>query len=126
MYNHLLYLSYWLINSLTLYLFNLIFPSNFVLGNWKFNPIEAAIYAGFWVTFFIWIFWDFAIAKKIKFDTAIVTYGYFFFVNIFAFWLVSRFPGIAGFGISSWVVATGIALVALLLQRLAWRTVIKS
>ena len=121
MYNHLLYFTYWLFNSVILYVFGLIFPVNVVLGNWRFGPIESAIYAGFWVTFFIWVLWDFALAKGIKFDSAVVTLGYFWAVNIFSFWVVSRFSQYSGLGISNYLWDFAIGLIAYIVQRLAWR-----
>lgn len=124
MYNHLLYFSYWIVNSLALYVFTLIAPGNVVLGNWRFSPIEAAIYAGFWVTFLVWVLWDFAMAKGVNFDTGLVTLGYFWSANIFAFWLVSRFSEYAGFGITNYLWAIVIALFAYILQRFTWRVVV--
>ena len=125
MYNHILYFSYWVIDSIVLLVFNLLFPSSVVLGNWRFNSIESAIYAGFWVTFFIWTLWDFAIAKKLKFDSKLVTLGYFWIVTSFSYWLVSRFSQIAGFGIKNYLMAFLIAAVALFFQRIAWSFIVK-
>ena len=124
MYNHLLYFSYWLGNSIILYIFNVIFPGGVVLGNWRFGPIEAAIYAGFWVTFFVWVLWDFAIAKGVKFDSMATTVGYFWAANIFGVWIVSRFSQYAGFGMASYLWAIAIGLGAFLIQRLARRLIV--
>lgn len=123
MYNHLLYFAYWFFNSVVLYVFALAFPSSVVLGNWRFGPIEAAIYSGFWVTFFIWVLWDFALAKGVKFDSGAVTFGYFWSANIFAFWLVSRFSEYAGLGITSYLWALLIGIAAYFVQRIAWRLI---
>src|SRR3972149_1067978 len=98
MYNHFLYFSYWILNSLVLYLFFLVFGDSVVLGNWRFGALESAIYSGFWVTFLLWTFWDFALAKGVKFDNWLTTLGYFWLVNTFSFWLTSRFSQYAGFG----------------------------
>lgn len=108
-----------------IYVFGLVFPANVVLGNWRFNPIESAIYSGFCVTFFVWVFWDYAIAKGIKLDGAMSKWGYFWLSNVLAFWLVSRFSQIAGFGISSflWVMAVGLG--AYVVQRMAWKLVVR-
>lgn len=124
MYNHLLYFCYWLINAAVLYVFALLFQGNVVLGNWRFSPVESAIYAGFWVTFFIWVLWDFAIAKGVKFDSSAVTLGYFWIGNAFSLWIVARFSQYAGLGVSSyfWVLVVG--LVAYILQRLVRRMVV--
>jgi hypothetical protein len=124
LYNHILYFTYWLFNSAVLYVFGLLFTGNVTLGNWRFSPVESAIYAGFWVTFFLWVLWDFALAKKVNFDTGAVTFGYFWAANIFAFWIVSRFSQVGGFGISNFLWAFAIGLAAYMLQRLAWRLVV--
>lgn len=124
MYNHILYFTYWLVNTFVLYVFGLLYPSQVVLGNWRFSPMEAAIYAGFWVTFFVWSFWDLAMAKGVRFDSSVVTLGYFWSVNIFAFWVVSRFSQYAGFGISNYLWAFTVGLAAYGLQRLVRRVIV--
>jgi len=95
-----------------------------VLGNYRFSAVESAIYAGFWVTFFVWVFWDFAIARGLKFDTHIVTIGYFWLVNAFAFWLVARFSHVAGFGIINFYWVFAVALAAFIFQRMVWWVVV--
>lgn len=125
MYNHILYFFYWLFNSLVLYVFYIAFPDSIVLGNYRFNAPETAIYAGFWVTFFVWVFWDFALAKGVKFDSSAVVVGYFWLVNAFAFWVVARFSHIAGFGIINYFWVIAVSLVALVFQRMVWRVVVK-
>jgi len=126
MYNHILYFTYWLFNSSILFIFSYILPGNIVLGNWRFGPLEAAVYAGFWVTFFVWILWDFAMAKGLKFDSKAVTLGYFWAANMFAFWIVSRFSQYTGLGITNyfWAIVAGFG--GFLVQRLAWRLIVKS
>jgi hypothetical protein len=123
MYNHLLYFSYWLGNSAVLYLFGLVLPTYIRLGNWRFSPIESAVYAGFWITFFVWVLWDFALAKGVKFDSGAVILGYFWCANVFAIWLISRFSQVAGFGIASYLWAFAIATLAFIIQRFAFRLV---
>jgi len=125
MYNHLLYFTYWIVNALIIYIFGLLAPGDVVLGNWRFGAIEASIYAGFWITFFVWLLWDFAISKGIKFDTGIVTLGYFWAVNIFAFWIVARFSQYAGLGIRSYIWAILMGFIAYAVQRLAWKFIIE-
>ena len=124
MYNHILYFAYWLVNSLVLYVFSIVYPNSVVLGNWRFSPVEASIYSGFWVTFFIWVLWDFAIAKNVKFDSALVTFGYFGLSNFFSFWLVARFSQYAGLGIAHYGWAILVGLTAYIFQRIAWRSIV--
>lgn len=119
MYNHVLYLAYWAVNALVLYLFGTFAGNDVVLGNWKFGATEASIYASFWVTFLVWCFWDFAMAKGLKFDTTVVTIGYFWSVNLFSFWLVSRFSQYFGFGVTGFIWPVMLGFVAHFLQRFA-------
>lgn len=119
-----MYFTYWLFNAAILYVFGFAFSGNVVLGNWRFGMVESAIYAGFWVTFFVWVLWDFALAKGVKFDTVVVKLGYFWLANSFAFWLVARFSEYVGLGITNYLWAFTLGLAAHLVQRLAWRIVV--
>jgi hypothetical protein len=124
-YNHLLYFSYWLTNFLVLYIFGRAFPLDVVLGNWRFGGVEAAAYGSFWVTFFVWVLWDFAMAKGVNLDSPIVNLGYFWSANFFAFWIVARFSQYAGVGITNYGWAMLLALGTYLAQRLAWKLIVK-
>lgn len=123
MYNHLMYLAYWAINSLVLYLASLIIPDNIALGNWRFSNIESSIYAGFWLTFLIWVFWDFAIAREFNLKNKTIAFLFFLFVNAISIWVVSRFASVTGFGIINyqWVLAIG--FITTLLQKVPWKFV---
>lgn len=123
MYNHLLYLLYWILNSLVIYLISGLFPESVVLGNFKFNPVESAIYAGFWVTVIFWAMWDFIHVRGVVLSRTAGSLWVFFVMNFVSVWLVSRFSHIAGFGISSFVWALLIAFIANLVQRAIWRIV---
>ena len=120
MYEHLLFLLYWLLNSLTLYLLGLIFPSEVVLGNWRLVPFEAAIYAGFWLTFFVWSMWDFVLVHKVKLEPFSFRFLFFFFVNSLGIWLISRYSQYTGLGITSFGWAFFLGAVACLLQSAFW------
>lgn len=103
----------------------MLFPDSVVLGNFKFSGLEASIYAGFWMTFLIWVFWDFARAKGMKFDEGIVRFFYFWLVNSFALWIIARFPYIAGFGIDSYLWAFVIGFLTISLHNFVWVFVTK-
>ena len=120
MYNHLMYLAYWLINSSVLLIASSVIPDNVTLGSWRFNGIESALYAGFWITFLIWIFCDFAMARKFNLSRKIVSFGFFFIVNSFSIWAVSMFSGITGFELIhyEWVLVIG--FVVTILQKVIW------
>jgi len=121
LYNHVLYLVYWLVNSAALYLFSFVFTDGVILGNYRFNPIESALYAGFWVTVFLWAMWDFVYARGAKLGSEAGTDLIFWGINSVAVWLVSRFSHIAGFGISSFLWAFILGGVVTFIQRLTWK-----
>ena len=118
-----MYFAYWVINSLVLYLANLLLPGNVVLGNWRFSSIESSIYAGFWLTFLIWVFWDFEIAKKFNLKKKIVFFGFFLLVNSISIWVVSRFSNITGFALINYKWALIIGFIATIFQKLPWKFV---
>lgn len=120
MYNHILYLSYWLINTLLLYILYSIFPENIVLGTWKFTSLEAAIYSSFWVTFVVWTAWDFIYSRQSKFvlEGGLITNLYFWAINTMGVWIVARFPGFTGMGISSFAWAFVIGGIFNIFQRI--------
>ena len=120
MYDHILFLLYWLLNSLTLYLLGLIFPSEVVLGNFRLLPLEASIYAGFWLTFFIWTMWEYVLVRKVKVESFNLRIIFFFFVNSLGIWIISQYGKYTGLGLTSfwWVLVLG--GVTDLLQGVAW------
>jgi uncharacterized membrane protein YvlD (DUF360 family) len=121
MYNHVLYLVYWLVNSSTLLVFSLVFVDGVVLGNHRFNSIESALYAGFWITVFLWAMWDFVYARGVKLESEASRDLVFWGVNSVAVWLVSRFSHVAGLGISSFLWAFILGAVITFIQRLIWK-----
>jgi hypothetical protein len=124
MYNHILYLTYWLINTFVLLVASSFLGQNIVLGNWRFNDVESAVYAGFWITFIIWIWWDFAIARKFGLNNKYIVFAFFLFVNFFAVWAVSGLHDSIGFKKNDDFGVLIVALVITILQRIVRRFVI--
>ena len=125
MYNHLLYFSYWLVNSFAISLFNYLFPNNFVLGNWKLTALEASLYSGFWLTFVVWIFWDFLMAKKYELGK-FKSFIWFWLANTIGVWIVAHMSGFTGFGIESFYLSFILGFFANILQRLIRKVVTKT
>lgn len=126
MYNHLLFFSYWIINSIVLFAASLVIPNHeLVLGSWRFTGIEASIYSGFWLTFLIWVWWDFAIARKFNTYKKVAAFSFFFFVNVFSIWALSRFTYFTGLALLNLWWAIVIGFIAMILQRFAWRMIVK-
>ena len=125
MYNHLLYFSYWVVNSFTISLFNFLLPENFVLGTWKLTSFEASIYSGFWLTFVVWIFWDYMMAKKYEWGK-FKSFIWFWLANIFGVWITARLGNFTGFGIDSLFTAIILGFFANIFQRVIRKVVTKT
>jgi len=125
MYNHWLFFSYWLVNAIIIWLTGWLFPESFVLGTWKFTFLEAAIYSGFWVTFLVWIFWDFMLAKKLKFNQ-LLNFGWFWLANTIGIWLTARGSEYTGLGIRAYYMAIVLGLFTYSGQRLVKKMVLKN
>ena len=120
MYDHILFLLYWLLDSLLLYLLGYIFPSEVVLGNFRLTPFEASIFAGFWLTFFVWTMWEYVLVRKVKLESFNLRIIFFFFVNSLGIWIISQYGKYTGLGIASfwWVLVLGGVMD--LFQGVAW------
>lgn len=125
MYNHILYLFYWIISFAIFYLTYRVFPDGFVLGNWKFTPIEAGIYSSFWLVVFVWVVWDFLISRGVDLKENLGTWLYFWAVNAVGIWLVAKLSRILGLDIKNYLWAIGVAFVVNLAQRIVWKFVTK-
>jgi len=125
MYNHILYLFYWIVSFTVFYLTHWIFPEDFVLGNWKFSDLEAAIYSSFWLVVFVWVVWDFLISRGVKLKDNLGTWLYFWAVNAVGIWLVAKLSRILGLGIRGYLWAIGVAFFVNLAQRIVWKFVTK-
>jgi hypothetical protein len=125
MYNHILYLLFWIINTAVIYAASQLYPEGIVIGTWKYSQIEAAFYSGFWLTFIIWVTWDFAIARNIKLTSTFNSFAYFFIANVVGIWLITRFPNITGIGIPHYTWAIMLGLVTVIVQRFSWELLVK-
>lgn len=125
MYNHLLFLLYWLVNTFVIYVMGLAFPDALVLGNARLFEIEAAVYSAFWLTFFVWCMWDFIFIRGVKLEPAPLGFLYFFVVNALGVWLVSRYSQYTGLGIVHYGWALLLGLVTDSLQRFVWKYVVE-
>lgn len=126
MYNHTLYFYFWCTNALVLFASKYLIPDNIVvLGSWRFSSIESAIYAGFWITFIYWVWWDFAIQRSLSSDQKIVSFIIYSIVNSIAILGVSVFHGVFGFKLENYYWAGAIGFMTTLLQSFVWRMIVK-
>ena len=120
MYNHILYLVYWAINGGLILATFLVDPNSVILGNNRMTPWEASIYAGFWLTFVVWSFWDILIAGGVKLGQGFSAWIYFALVNLLGMYLVSSLTKYTGLSIAYPILIVALALLANLIQRFVW------
>jgi hypothetical protein len=115
--NRLLYIFFW---PLLLFLAASVFTVDVVLGTYRFSTLEAAVYAGFWITFLAWIVWDFIKARGISLNNRVLAVVALWLANSAAVWIVARFAHLSGLGISSYRWALLLGLVVALAQGTFW------
>ena len=125
MYNHILYFSYWLVNFVVILAISFLFPQDVVLGTWRFTAIEGAIYTSFWLTFWVWLVWDFLYFRGVRFEKSFSTWVYFFAVNTVGIWIIARVSNTVGMGISWWGWALILGFFANWMQRVAFGFITK-
>ena len=108
--DHFSYLISWLVTSLLLYLANVIFPDTVVLGNYKFSAGEGAAYAGFWITFLVWLIHDMVVVKGLNPESKLGSWVFAIIVGAAAIWMSARFAPFTGFGIANyrWALLLGV------------------
>lgn len=125
MYNHRLYFAYWIVNAAVLFLVSLVPETKVVLGNWRFSSLESAFYAGFWLTFLFWVWWDFTMARGWKSGNTFFTFVFFFGVNSFSVWAISLFRQFIGFQLQEYYWALAIGFIITILQGAVWNVIVR-
>ena len=125
MYNHLLYIAFWATNSLILILASAFAGDYVQLGGVRFNNIESGIYAGFWITFIVWAFWDFSMGRRYNLQKKYRSFLFFFLVNVFAYWAVSKFNNWVGYTLIDFTWVFVLALIATFFQRIIKKAMTK-
>lgn len=110
------------VSTLVIYLANMFFPEQVVLGTMSISMIWAvALSAGKLgvITTFAHPFlkeWELRQGKPL---TPIHMMGYYLVVNFAALWFITRFAEIFGLGVSSWMVLLALAIVLDIVQGIA-------
>jgi hypothetical protein len=125
MQSQLLFFVFWLLDFLSVYLLRLVFPNLVVLGNWRLTPLEASIYASFWLTFFVWMMGEYMTVREVEFRTSLPRFVFLFFINSLGVWIVSRYSQYAGLGITSYWWAFVLGGVTSILQLVSWKVLEK-
>ncbi|MBI2065952.1 phage holin family protein [Candidatus Woesebacteria bacterium] len=116
------FISFWVLDSLLLYLASVVYPAAYVLGTFRLSVFWAAIFAGFLWTVLVWFSEPIVAIVKLKISDKMKTFFYLF-ANFVALWLVARISAYSGFGIASFVWAFLLALIANFVQYLIMKVV---
>ena len=116
------FISFWVLDSLLLYLATLAYPTVYVLGNFRLSVLWAAIVAGFIWTVLVWFSEPIVAIVKLKVPDK-MQMVFYLFANFVALWLVARISPYSGFGVASFVWAFVLALLANFAQWLVMKVV---
>lgn len=114
------FLSFWIVNSVLLWLASYLYPSYYVLGNARLSSLMAAVIAGLVWTVFVWKLMLLSKKVGIKDKEAAKMGLYCLVINFVVLWVMARFSALFGFGVARFVWVFVLAFVANLLQWGAW------
>lgn len=123
--NPVSFLSYWVTNSLFLYLAFLVFPNIIVLGNNVRSPTVAALASGLLLTIIIGLVPYVAKKANLKIKKESQLGMVYFVVNVLGIWLIARGATVIGFGITAFWVAIILGFIVNLLQWGVWKATAK-
>ena len=112
------FILYWIHNGILIYLANQLFPSKFVLGNFRITTVVAVLISSFFLTLFLELV-SIVIAKqkKIKLDNK-KRFGVFWISNFVGLWLIARLSPLTGFGVIKFTWLIGLSLLTNILQKI--------
>ena len=116
------FISFWVLDSLLLYLATVVYPAAYTLGTYRLSTLWAAIVAGFIWTALVWFSEPIVAMVKIKVSDKMKMFFYLF-ANFVALWLVARIAPYSGFGVASFVWVFLLALVANFAQYLIMKII---
>ncbi|MFH1971771.1 MAG: hypothetical protein ABIJ05_05350 [Patescibacteria group bacterium] len=112
------FILYWIHNGILIYLANQLFPSKFVLGNFRFTTVVTVLISSFFLTLFLeLVSIILAKQKKIKLDNN-KRFGVFWISNFIGLWLIARLAPLIGFGVIKFTWLIGLSLLANILQKI--------
>ena len=116
------FISFWLLDSLLLYLATVVYPAAFTLGTFRLSVFWAAVVAGFIWTVLVWFSEPIVAILKLKVSDK-MKLVFYLFANFVALWLVARIAPYSGFGVASFVWVFLLALVANFVQYLVMKII---
>lgn len=123
--NIIVFLCFWVTNSLFFYLASLFWSTAVVLGNNIRSPFIAAIMSGFILTLVITLVPFILKSAGYKIKKEKEQAAVYFIFNAIGIWLIAKLANFLGFGIKAFWVALILAAVVNLLQLLVWKYIVK-
>jgi len=114
-------LSFWLLNSILLYLAELILPSYYVLGNFWLSGPAAMLWSGFWMTVVVWVAKPVSLKLNLKLKGRQKMFIFYWLANSVAIWILARLAHLSGLGIAAFYWAIFLGLVANITQWGLWQ-----
>ena len=116
------FISFWVLDSLLLYLATVVYPAAYTLGTFRLSTLWAAILAGFIWTALVCLSEPIVAIVKLKVPDK-MKLVFYLFANFVALWLVARIAFFGGFGVASFVWVFVLALVASFVQSFVMKVV---
>lgn len=114
------FITFWLLDSILLFLAAWVLPAYYVLGNKSMSMIWAAVASGLVWTFLTWIA-DPILGSMIKTKSKLIMFAFYLIVNFIALWITARLAPVFGFGVTSFVWLVLLAVIADFAQWGVWR-----
>lgn len=122
---YLPFVSFWLLNSLLLYLAAMFLPQYFELGTATVPETKAIFWSGLLLTTIVWLSKPVADGLGLKLEGNTKMFLYYWLVNSSAIWILARVAEYSGLGISAFYWAIVFGVFANLGQWIIWQ-VLKS
>ena len=109
---YLPFLSFFVLNSIVIYLASFLRPSSFELGSATVPENIAALWAGALLTFIVWVSKPIIESFGIKPQGTALKFLFYWLANSAVIWVLARFAEVSGLGISRfyWAIVLGFTL----------------
>ena len=115
------FILYWIHNGIIIYFANQIFPTKFVLENYRLTEFYSILISAFLLTLFLELASiGLSKVKKIKFDNN-NRFLVFWIANFVGLWLIARMAPLTGFGVVRFTWLIGLSFLVNILQSILHR-----
>jgi len=120
------FFTFWILNSLILFILSVIFPNNIVFGNDVLSGVFAAFWTGFILTFLSWLAKPILAKFNFKLSGVRNRMLFYFALNVILIWILARIPNFTGFGITRFTWAIILGLILELVEAGSWEIMKKN